>query len=564
MLNVQLIKGKLPTVFAFLILCVLIFTLHQKYIFMDTLNPEKEESILISDNWKYNWEGSSSQGLIQVPGKIKGKEAYQKLLLTNILPIQEFRDSTLFIRTSQQSIKVFVNNNLVYTYGNVESGKRADPPGSLWHLIKLPSDYQGLPIQIELKSPYTQYTGLVNEIRIGSKSSHILMLVKRYIGSFIIGGIIVLIGILLIILFFLLTLRSYKFYGVLFLGLFSILSGVWIVSESKFIQFFISSPIFLLNLAFMILFLMPIALIMFILTTFKPQKSKGLIFLIYVLMLFFIVSTGLHFFNIVPYMIILPFFNALLFICLAHTIFVSIYELKCGNKEIKSFFIGCTILCIFSVTDLVGFYFSKLPGLNAQGGLQFGILGFIFMMIISISNIILKLYDLKARSQIYETLAYTDILTGFKNRTYFENRITELNSKLSQETNIMIIVFDLNNLKDVNDNLGHKAGDKMICASARIIQESFSKIGEVFRIGGDEFVAILTGQNLEYSENAIYNFIKRIEENNMGSSSVKISIAHGFSVYKEGDKNLYSVFTRADKAMYNNKKQQKESIIPCY
>ncbi|NLO20999.1 MAG: GGDEF domain-containing protein, partial [Syntrophomonadaceae bacterium] len=83
-----------------------------------------------------------------------------------------------------------------------------------------------------------------------------------------------------------------------------------------------------------------------------------------------------------------------------------------------------------------------------------------------------------------------DPQTGVRTRAAFE-RI--LKSYLKKGINAAVVMFDLNDLKFTNDRFGHEAGDKQIIYSAKIIQASFKDIGQIFRIGGDEFCVICRG-----------------------------------------------------------------------
>ena len=85
--------------------------------------------------------------------------------------------------------------------------------------------------------------------------------------------------------------------------------------------------------------------------------------------------------------------------------------------------------------------------------------------------------------------AYTDEMTELHNRRYCTEYMEKINE--NREENYTIICFDLNNLKETNDNYGHTRGDLLIQSAAQVIKDTFSKKGVVGRMGGDEFIAIL-------------------------------------------------------------------------
>jgi len=90
--------------------------------------------------------------------------------------------------------------------------------------------------------------------------------------------------------------------------------------------------------------------------------------------------------------------------------------------------------------------------------------------------------------------AMKDGLTDLYNRRAYEKDLTEL-SKVSLTSDLVYISMDVNGLKVINDTLGHVAGDELILGSSECMRNVFKPYGKVYRIGGDEFVAILNVRN---------------------------------------------------------------------
>ena len=116
--------------------------------------------------------------------------------------------------------------------------------------------------------------------------------------------------------------------------------------------------------------------------------------------------------------------------------------------------------------------------------------------------------------------------------------------------------MDVNNLKTVNDKLGHEFGDELIKAAAKIIENSFGTLGKSYRIGGDEFCVLIPGIDLqEKYDNALDIFNNLIHEtNNQKKYTYNIQIAHGFAICKELTRaNIEDTIADADSIMYQNK-----------
>ncbi|WP_407426731.1 GGDEF domain-containing protein [Treponema sp.] len=120
------------------------------------------------------------------------------------------------------------------------------------------------------------------------------------------------------------------------------------------------------------------------------------------------------------------------------------------------------------------------------------------------------------------------------------------------------VVCDVNNLKWVNDTLGHKAGDEYIKEACHTICVIFDH-SPVFRTGGDEFVVILKGHDYEHRTELLQKLNQISEENN--GQNGKVVVAAGISDFDvAGDSAVISVFERADANMYVRKKQLKAML----
>ena len=151
-----------------------------------------------------------------------------------------------------------------------------------------------------------------------------------------------------------------------------------------------------------------------------------------------------------------------------------------------------------------------------------------------------------------------DALTGIRNKNAYaaeENRWNERIAK-GEVTEMAVAVCDLNGLKLTNDTLGHKEGDNLLKAATAAICNTF-RHSPVFRIGGDEFVAILVGGDFENREALVERF-RRENKARSDADEGGVVVACGYADLRPGvDTRLEEVFDRADAAMYENKRQLK-------
>jgi diguanylate cyclase (GGDEF)-like protein len=170
---------------------------------------------------------------------------------------------------------------------------------------------------------------------------------------------------------------------------------------------------------------------------------------------------------------------------------------------------------------------------------------------------------LKEREKELRFSATRDSLTGLRNTTSYKRWAEECDKEIANKTaNFGVVVFDLNQLKETNDTYGHNAGDKLIVTAATVISDVFKR-SPVFRIGGDEFLAIIRNKDLQDCENLFVQFdLKCANTLTQENGGTPISIARGFAVFdSNNDSNFNDVFKRADNAMYENKRKNKNTTV---
>lgn len=157
-----------------------------------------------------------------------------------------------------------------------------------------------------------------------------------------------------------------------------------------------------------------------------------------------------------------------------------------------------------------------------------------------------------------ETLAYQDPMTKVKNVASYKLMTENLERQIASGiAEFAVVMCDLNHLKRINDTYGHSAGDVAIKKASDIICRSFPH-STVFRIGGDEFVALLQGVEYVSRNSIIENFAKNLKVNEKGrhKDEPRISVSYGMATFiPNQDKSYQDVFNRADAEMYRKKKK---------
>ncbi len=161
-----------------------------------------------------------------------------------------------------------------------------------------------------------------------------------------------------------------------------------------------------------------------------------------------------------------------------------------------------------------------------------------------------------------ERLARQDSLTKLLNRRAFMERLLHETHRFSRyRQKFALAIIDLDNLKGVNDTMGHQMGDFYIETFARALNKTLRKSDATGRIGGDEFAAII----LKPDETKLYDLFVRIQKNweqNAGILNRKPSFSAGIFVVDDAETDIKSehIFKKADKELYNAKRNGRSSI----
>ena len=142
-----------------------------------------------------------------------------------------------------------------------------------------------------------------------------------------------------------------------------------------------------------------------------------------------------------------------------------------------------------------------------------------------------------------KNLSYVDSLTYAQNRNHFNEYIEQNRNK--ELHSLGVIYLDLNGLKEINDKMGHIAGDTLIITASYALQEIF--LDNSYRVGGDEFVVIEQDVSELLFFDQYAKLLKRMKE-------LEISVATGY-VWKETCSNLSETLQEADQKMYEDKKR---------
>lgn len=171
--------------------------------------------------------------------------------------------------------------------------------------------------------------------------------------------------------------------------------------------------------------------------------------------------------------------------------------------------------------------------------------------------------SLSSKLEQTEAKALVDALTNVLNRNAYNMKISQMVRESSRTNGVFcLLVIDIDHFKKFNDNYGHKAGDRVLRSVAASIQESLRASDLVFRYGGEEFVVLLGGANLENAIKLAEKIRKGVEKDYYidKERKMKVTVSLGVACIHPDDTEL-SLFERADKALYAAKDKGRNQVV---
>lgn len=182
-------------------------------------------------------------------------------------------------------------------------------------------------------------------------------------------------------------------------------------------------------------------------------------------------------------------------------------------------------------------------------------------VVLWVASNISKRHDLEIKLR---ELGHTDQLTGLFNRRKLEHELTlHYESYVRHSVQTSILMFDLDNLKKINDSKGHHVGDEAIRVVADILRLTIRKADCACRLGGDEFVVILPNTGCEQAIQIAKRIqdLSRKELSQFSVDNAFVTASIGVTTIVPEDRSYKDTIKRADMALYEAKKRGKDRIV---
>lgn len=489
-----------------------------------------------------------------LPGSVDGK-AGEQITITGILPQEESYYNSLIFYVQQSQVRAYLEGELMIESEREPKLPFQMPPSSRWYFFRLPEDYVGKELRIEIIPTFDEYARELPEIFLGTKASFLYMIMTNAAVPLLIGLPMVVLGIVLLLIGITLKERDVS-QKLTRLGLVAILISIWILMESQITQIFMGNLYVGGYVLFSCYYLIPVALMSFLLTYPSIKKKKGMRRMFWVTagaygVVQFLQLTGISYFIqmvwVVHILIVLIIFGIV-------SCYVSMKK-EGEAEEDPSIYRALFILGVFALGDIFLYYVN--PAGDTGRCTMLGIVVFLCYLGYTAVRRATEMQKRKLKEDIYRELAFKDIMTGLENRSAFETEQERMRNS-DKSKRMLVLMADVNDLKGINDKYGHSAGDDAIISTAKALKESFNRECRCFRIGGDEFCVITeTLTELEFEE-MYTQFEKRLEAAGR-EKEYSFRVACG---YRETENNnLEECMEQADQLMYERKARMKDKKI---
>ncbi len=470
----------------------------------------------------------------------------------DVSDIDTYKKDIVFF-AKHQYVKIYADNELIYEYTE-NGGIWGRTTGAIWNFMDIP--YGTEEFKVCFSAAYDEVKKDVPVFYLGDKLVIFQYIYRNSILTVLTSILIMIVGIVLIVYWSFLKNRFEINKSMLYLGMLSFLFGVYSLNETNAAIIGLRHHTGLVFMTYILVMSLSSTAILFIREFVGTIENVFWKLLCIANAVEFVVCMTLQFLNILDLRETLVCSHVL--ICVSGIyIFITLFVKICRHEYsnmLRASFIGVGIL-VLSIVFNLAVYYENTSNADTNVVGRIGFLIFIFILGRETARNSLELMEKGRKAETYEELAVTDMLTGLRNRNAY---IAEVET-LKECNDILVITFDLNDLKRCNDTKGHAEGDNYILSAANIIKRSFSTYGTCYRIGGDEFCVIIK----KASTCPLSEMLKSLEDEQKKYNELKpgfnMNIAYGYAVYDSNkDADIEQTRGRADSLMYKHKRKIKQ------
>ena len=468
-------------------------------------------------------------------------------------------DQILAFRSRHLYLDIYVNDTLISSDNHIDSWIFSPSTGNRWHYIPLGKHDTSVTVRIDATAAFSSSRCALNRMFLGTHQEVIRATTVPLLGTFLFSCLLFIIGLALFFFFVFFRKKLPMGRDIIYLSICTMLTTLWTSMESLFLQFLFGYTEMFQITAYLSLIAIPLPLGLLGYNRFKGKEKVFAGFYVTISILNVLICSILHFSGISDYHDLLTPTHVLFALTIPLlTILVRNYLQDEITKKHRKTLLALLITTSIGITiGLVGYAAGIFVDYSIMALVAIASLN-VFLLLYNF-NVFVDMFRKGLEADFIHELALRDYMTNLYNRTGFAEHQATYARLIEHKTPIGILQFDLNNLKTVNDTLGHDQGDLLIASFAACLQASFVGKGNCYRMGGDEFLVILNGQDPEKDYRIGIDALRQYcdDHNRTTGISYCMEAAHGF-VLSQG-MPLADAMAMADARMYETKKILKEN-----
>ena len=470
------------------------------------------------------------------------------------------QDTTLFFFYKSSNITVKIGDRLIYDTLKPTGAFFGETPGASYASLPIYREDSGSTITLIIDNPYSDGSGKITHLYLGRSEDILLNRIRDKAPGFAISFLIASLGIAFIL--FYLPLRKKHIIGseMLYLGLFALIVGTFMLTDNRMLQLILRNGHIYHTIAELSMTLITIPLFLYLGKMYPEYSVKMVQGACLLSAIDFAVCFGLNLSGTLDYHESLRLTHITYGILISIVIYAMIKGFYQNRRQHlrQNLYHNIGILCLSfgTLLDVLLLWFGNAP--ETSFFTRIGVLLFLLMEAVQVTIRLMANYQEGVRTQLLSRLAYHDGLTDLLNRTSYMEELKKLDE--SHNFHVLLALYDVNNLKYMNDTYGHQKGDEMIRRVADVLREHLGPLGKCYRIGGDEFVFLSTVPDPEKE------FLKCQKEFEASLGSLKlpdgterpITVAMGYSILSHNmSRSMEDVVQEADTKMYEAKRKMK-------
>ena len=532
-------------------------------VIVNKIGKNESHSYQLNGPWEVQIDGERLSDVYLDDAVIPGVHKGSHIVLTRKMSDVEIENAALVYKSTHSTVGVKVDGVEVYEYGQ-DLRKAGKMLGYGTQIISLPRDYVGKTLELTLDITEDQAPSYITTPKLYDAKYYTTDYMHENRVALFLDVFTIVFGFLTFAICCLLIWRSKCIFRLMMTAGFALCIGVWSLGDyglnfvlTENLQLRVYSEYCGLYGATLFLFLY-----------FKEQafrhsgKLRHLFYYVIVglQVLFLVTAAILQLTNTMHLPELLSVNHCIMGIMIVYVICMQVTDLVKKRGMKPSLFAGSVVIVISVLYAVIDFnlnkFYLKRYTASYRNVLCVAVVVFIASLLCNyIEEVFTTLYS-SLESKALAKMAYKDSLTGLANRRKCEEVMDEMDR---EHRPVVVINFDLNHLKDVNDSLGHQEGDLFIKTFGLILEEVFQKVGTAFRTGGDEFVVISTETSQTTIDQLIQELRARMREENEKRTQWNLSTAYGVAYRTEAEQlSVRQAMKIADERMYENKREMKE------